>query len=526
MLFKALNNREKDKAERSYIYSHTTKHLKFTVKSKRSQSALEYMMTYGWAILIIVIVAVILYSMGIFNPSSSVTFTSSGFSPFTISSVICSQDGLSFSILAGPVPNGAYSMSISSFYMISSTGTNTSRISYTLQNPITLKSGQTGVIAIPNVICPSSGTKVSISGTVQYSYSTLAGNVVTNATGTLAGTATHGPTLPGGIEYYSQITISNSQSSATPNPFQQMINFTSSDSGFSSIATGNFGQNVEFFYYNGTVIPSWLENYTSTNALWWLKIAAIPSGSSETIYVGFAPTSTNLFNTVNDGEAPQLSCPNPSDTVSCSTYAEYDDGVNVFNNYWNFAGATLPSEFSEVNAGGTITVNNGLNISMSSNWGTYIISKTTFSDNEIFGSYFKSDNINTVSDAGASLIYSTSSNLGGSQYAATQYGDSGSYTNFVYNYANGVFPWNAIDQPYTYPTNTFYFYIIGITSSGTFGNGWINNVLINSANSNQLETSGYIALQQTQQTGIFQYVFVGEYPPNGVIPSVSFGSVQ
>jgi hypothetical protein len=34
-----------------------------SIKSKRSQSALEYMMTYGWAILIIVIVAVILYSM-------------------------------------------------------------------------------------------------------------------------------------------------------------------------------------------------------------------------------------------------------------------------------------------------------------------------------------------------------------------------------------------------------------------------------------------------------------------------------
>ena len=45
MLFKALNNREKEKTEHSYIYSHTTKHLKFTVKSKRSQSALEYMMT-------------------------------------------------------------------------------------------------------------------------------------------------------------------------------------------------------------------------------------------------------------------------------------------------------------------------------------------------------------------------------------------------------------------------------------------------------------------------------------------------
>jgi hypothetical protein len=44
----------------------------------KGQSALEYMMTYGWAILIIVIVAVILYSMGIFNPRASVTATAVG----------------------------------------------------------------------------------------------------------------------------------------------------------------------------------------------------------------------------------------------------------------------------------------------------------------------------------------------------------------------------------------------------------------------------------------------------------------
>ena len=55
-------------------------------KSKRSQSALEYMMTYGWAILIIVIVAVILYSMGIFNPSSSLVSTVTGFDGFTVQS--------------------------------------------------------------------------------------------------------------------------------------------------------------------------------------------------------------------------------------------------------------------------------------------------------------------------------------------------------------------------------------------------------------------------------------------------------
>ena len=73
MLFKAL------KAE----------NLTLLTKDKRSQSALEYMMTYGWAILIIVIVAVILYSMGIFNPSSSITTTITGFQSLGVTQAAC-----------------------------------------------------------------------------------------------------------------------------------------------------------------------------------------------------------------------------------------------------------------------------------------------------------------------------------------------------------------------------------------------------------------------------------------------------
>ena len=51
----------------------------------RSQSALEYMMTYGWAILVIVIVAAVLYSLGIFSPASSLSSTVTGF--FNLGSV-------------------------------------------------------------------------------------------------------------------------------------------------------------------------------------------------------------------------------------------------------------------------------------------------------------------------------------------------------------------------------------------------------------------------------------------------------
>ena len=37
---------------------------------KKAQSALEYLLTYGWAILIIIIVAAALYAMGVFNPAA------------------------------------------------------------------------------------------------------------------------------------------------------------------------------------------------------------------------------------------------------------------------------------------------------------------------------------------------------------------------------------------------------------------------------------------------------------------------
>jgi len=145
------------------------------------------MMTYGWAILIIVIVAVILYSMGIFNPSSSITTTSIGFSPFVVSSAICNSGGLSFSINAGALPNLATSVTLNKVYITSSSGTNSLNNQVYQLNPIILTSGKSAVLRLPIVCSP--GSKFSLSSKIEYSYSTAAGNVVTNATGTISGTA-------------------------------------------------------------------------------------------------------------------------------------------------------------------------------------------------------------------------------------------------------------------------------------------------------------------------------------------------
>lgn len=49
------------------------------IKKKKGQGAMEYLMTYGWAILVVMIVGVVLWQLGIFGPSSSVN-TCRGFS--------------------------------------------------------------------------------------------------------------------------------------------------------------------------------------------------------------------------------------------------------------------------------------------------------------------------------------------------------------------------------------------------------------------------------------------------------------
>lgn len=49
------------------------------MESRKAQAAMEYLMTYGWAILVVMIVGVVMWQMGIFNLGGT-TVTSQGFS--------------------------------------------------------------------------------------------------------------------------------------------------------------------------------------------------------------------------------------------------------------------------------------------------------------------------------------------------------------------------------------------------------------------------------------------------------------
>ncbi len=123
------------------------------------QSALEYMMTYGWAILIIVIVAAVLYSFGVFSPSSSTSNTVTGFGGFSIQ-VACIQGGaLVLQILNGQ----GYTINIT---RINSTGSDGQAVS--IPTALIITTGQTQLAFVPDACTTTTGVSYSNQVTITY----------------------------------------------------------------------------------------------------------------------------------------------------------------------------------------------------------------------------------------------------------------------------------------------------------------------------------------------------------------------
>ena len=141
--------------------------------NRKSQSALEYMMTYGWAILIIVIVAGVLYSLGIFTPSSSTGTTITGFSDFGVNGQ-CIQGGA----LQLQITNGiGYPINVT---RINTTGSNGQSV--TINTSVLILSSQSQLVFIPGA-CPASAGS-SYSNPVTFTYKepgqTLSGPYISN----------------------------------------------------------------------------------------------------------------------------------------------------------------------------------------------------------------------------------------------------------------------------------------------------------------------------------------------------------
>jgi len=308
---------------------------------------------------------------------------------------------------------------------------------------------------------------------------------------------------PKPILYYVPFTITNNASAATPAPFQQMI--TVNPSLYTSYLASDLS-NVQWFDASGNVINSWLESgnsNTGTKAVYWLSLAnGIAADSSITVYMGIASTTTNLLNNTTTGEAPQLS----------PTYGEYDNGASVFNFYDNFAGTSLKSSWSIFLSqyAGTVTVNNGLTLSGGTNWwgleNSYQAPMPSIL--EFYGENTESSGsgigpgIGTYNGAGYLMRYPAWC---------------------IQNTVNGV-PTNLLACSSNGTAN----YNVWYLTSGVYNSGSLSlmvNYTTVASYSLTVSSSNLELITFENSTSVFQYARVRAYPPNGVMPAISAGSL-
>lgn len=324
------------------------------------------------------------------------------------------------------------------------------------------------------------------------------------------GSITFGASVYPNQGYYIPITISNTESTATGSAFQQLISFT--PSAVSSTINPNC-QNIAFYDSNNNKLYSWIENATSAttsgNVYIWVVIPNINPNSSITIYMAIGDTTAinYLGSPANVGAQPNYT----------ATYAQYDNGANIFNFYDNFKGTALASSWTATQFSGsdpTITVNNGLTLSAGGSWcgiyNTYVIPSLPYVI-EFYGS---------ESSSGFGGVGTTGAN--GSQFEI-RVGDASpdfgiekmngigvAVSNGVYGGSSSA---NTLYLVSGYQTTTIQTLLSNYVTIFT-------NTLTGITTSN-LELSHYA----NAATAFVQFCRTRIYPPDAVMPSITFGTI-
>ncbi len=313
-----------------------------------------------------------------------------------------------------------------------------------------------------------------------------------------------------------QINITNSQKSAVPAHFQELISFN--PSGYVLYERPDLG-NIRF-YYKSKELYSWCEANCSSsatgNAIFWVRLpVAIPPSHNLSISMYILPLTVG-YSGQYAGEAPQLSCPNPADTAGCIEYGKYDNGARVFDSYWNFSGTTAPPGWTTLE--GAVSYNNEISLSATSD--------AYYSSSQYAPAQYILEGLTpSTTAAWGGLIWATSWNAGGGAYGLENGQTSGvtGLTEQVYSVNGG-----AGD------------YVNGISTSTPFMNGmhWdgTSNATgyINYASPLTAPTTDAPAISKSY-AGVgawgsgyitFDWIRIRTYPPGGVMPVAHIGSVS
>jgi hypothetical protein len=269
----------------------------------------------------------------------------------------------------------------------------------------------------------------------------------------------------------------------------------------------------------------------------------IPNGinadSSKEYKLEFLNKTVN-YNGTAAGEAPQLS----------PVYAEYDNGANVFNSYVN--GDTPTSDFN--NASG-ISISQVTNVDYrnrtinalyvsgldNQNEPAIIYKKALPNQPTIIQSNFmhlsseagglgasngEGTLTNDISPSSSSSSISVEAGFGSSLFSQA-YDISGTYKNDInqngsdnsnWNYASLTYYGNSASSWYAYISPQLY------STAGGYSGTVDNNPL--SSSSNLYMGVGLVSTSSNDEyQSYYNYILSITYPPNGVMPSVSFGAV-
>jgi len=151
-------------------------------KRLKAQSAMEYLMTYGWAILIIAVVLGALFSLGVFSGSSLL-----GTSCIATPGFLCQNPLLSTSgtLTATIGQENGYTAYNAFFYVspqtasVNSAGFPTPAYQCTSPAGAPLSSGQTVTVSCPTGLSSPAAIGTSFSGYIWLNYSSTSGGAAT-----------------------------------------------------------------------------------------------------------------------------------------------------------------------------------------------------------------------------------------------------------------------------------------------------------------------------------------------------------
>ncbi len=526
-------------------------------KPIHAQSAMEYLITYGWAILVLAIVLSLLFAFGFFNGNNAVGqicsinqgfdcinyyMSTNGVAVFTISQTSASYINVT-EIGCSSDPNNQHLTPLSTpsnqIYLPYATAYNFSVQCYTPSGPASLQLGQV------------------FYGTLYISYVNDVNSFEGAATGkitikpSITGISNGGGTSGSGTESYIPVTLTNYQSNTVSQNFQQMIYFNPQS--YSANEMANLS-NIEFtadapIGTSGNVpLNAWIESGASSsasNTVMWINlgsntIGAAGTGSNTlTIYMNFL-SNNNPVTQGYTGYAPQLWC-----ASGCfqTGYAQYDDGANVFLLYFN--GNTILSDFTSPDTlsqasvtGPTGTTINVISITgYASNFGFVytaksitdqaVISESSSQQNGLGAGGLSADNgqVSILDKTSSTNLNAISVDMGyGSAYFVNDYFVGGARSevnqqgsaNANWHYASVTYAgssatsWSGYIAPQLYSTSGGY-------------SGSVSDNPFSSSTSLYLGLIGNVNSADEWQTYI-NWMRARAYPPNDIMPSFSFGN--